>query len=336
MKIRAEQCAAQLARRLPGVMLMSGDEPLQKQEALDLALRLAREQGFSERLRFELESGFDSAQLIHEWQAPSLFAPRRIFDLRLQHFKLDKTLTQWLAEAANTPSDNLLLISTPKLDVAQKKSAWVQAIEQHGLWLEVWPLKGGELLAWVERRLRAHGLSIEREALVLFAEHIEGNLLAAAQEIDKLALLFAQGSKLNSEMLLASTANASRHNVFELGEALLANDTSRMLRVLHGLQQEGEAPTLIAWALSREIRICANLAKRLEQGETPAHAQKALGLREAQMRLYLHKARRGSATWQALLLEAARLDRIIKGVASVDAPSVWAALTALSLQASQA
>ena len=334
MKIRTEQCARTLERSLPSAFLLSGEEPLQKQEALDLALRLAREQGFEERLRYEIDLHFDWAQLFNEWNAPSLFAPRRVFDLRLNNLRLSKEASAWLIAAAReAKGDNVLLVSVGKLEAAQKKSAWVQAFEQHALWLEVWPLKDGELLAWMERRLRGQGLSAEREALQLLSEQIEGNLLAAAQEINKLALLFAQGTHLSSEMILSSVANSSRHTVFEIGEAIVQSDSQRALRVLHGLQQEGEEPILIAWAVTREIRLLADFSTRLEHGETPAHAQKALRIRDPQMRHYTTKARKGSRLWQSLLLEAAQFDRIVKGVAPVGSPRPWPALTALMLKA---
>ena len=336
MKLRAEQCARELARQLPPALLLTGDEPQQKQEAFDLALKLAREQGYTERLRYDIDANFDPSPLLNEWRAPSLFAPRRIFDLRLNSLRQSKDLITWLAQAACEAGEyNLLIATTGKLEAAQKKSAWVQAFEQHGHWLEVWPLAGGELLAWMERRLRAQGLSAEREALQLLGEHIEGNLLAAAQEIDKLALLFPQGTRLNSEMILASVANASRHNVFELGEAILHSDSPRALRILHGLQQEGEEPILIAWAITREARLLADLAQRLEHGETLPQAQKQLRIRDNQLRQYQQKARLGSKHWQNILQQAAAFDRLIKGVASPDTDmgKPWPTLTALMLKA---
>jgi DNA polymerase-3 subunit delta len=337
MKIRAEQSARTLERKLPSSVLMSGEEPQQKQEALDLVLRLARAQGFEERLRYEIDLHFDWSQLISEWMAPSLFAPRRIFDLRLNNLRLSKEALAWLVAAASaSSSDNLLIVSVNKLEAAQKKSAWVHAFEQHGVWLEVWPLKDGEFINWMERRLQAHGLSAEREALQLLGEQLEGNLLAAAQEIDKLSLLFPKNTRLNSEMVLSSVANSSRHNVFEIGEAILQSDPKRALRVLHGLQNEGEEPILIAWAITREIRLCADFARRIENGESPSHAQKALRIREPQMRHYSAKARQGSRRWQALLLDAALFDRIVKGVAPSGSSRPWPALTALMLKACRA
>ena len=334
MKIRAEQFSRSIERTLPAAILMSGEEPLQKQEALDLTLRMAREQGFEERLRYEIDLHFDFSHIIHEWNAPSLFAPRRVFDLRLNNLRLSKEALAWLIAAASANSgDNLLIVSVNKLEAAQKKSAWVQAFEQHGLWLEVWPLKDGEMLAWMERRLKGHGLSAEREALQLLGEQLEGNLLAAAQEIDKLSLLFAKNTLLTSEDILSSVANSSRHNVFEIGEAILQRDSKRALRVLHGLQNEGEEPILIAWAVTREIRLLADFSTRIEHGETPSHAQKALRIRDTQMRQYTQKARTGSRRWQALLLEAAQFDRIVKGVAPIGSARPWPALTALMLKA---
>jgi DNA polymerase-3 subunit delta len=331
MKIRAEQLARNLERGLPSAFLFSGDEPYQKQEALDHVLRLAREQGFEERLRYEIDSGFDWSQLMGEWNAPSLFAPRRIFDLRLNNLRLSKEVSVWFTQAASASQhDNLLLITTAKLEAAQKKSAWVLALEKNALWVEVWPLKSGELLAWMERRLRGYQLEAEREALRLLAEQLEGNLLAAAQEIDKLALLFAKGTRLSSEDILSTVTDSSRHNVFELSEAVLGGDSKRALRVLHGLQSEGEAPILVSWAITREIRLLADLSYRLEHGEAPAHAQKALHIREPQMRQYTARARLGTRRWQALLIEAAQLDRTLKGVGT---GSAWPALAALTLKA---
>lgn len=331
MKLRSDQFARALERGLPTAILITGDEPQQKLEALDHALALGRQAGLDERLRFEIDNGFDWSTLIGEWAAPSLFAPRRIFDLRLNSLRLPKEATAWLAAAASEPpGTNLLVASCARLEAAQKKSAWVQAFEKHGMWLEVWPLKEGELLAWMERRLRGQGLEAEREALRLLAEQVEGNLLAASQEIDKLALLFPRGRRLSAEDILGTVADSSRHTIFELSDAVLRGDAKRALRVLHGLQGEGEEPVLLGWAVTREIRLLADLASRLEQGEALAHAQKALKIRDPQIRQYAARAKLGARRWQALLGEAAVLDRIVKGVAP---GRPWPALTALTLKA---
>ncbi len=331
MKVRADQFTRALERGLPGSILISGDEPQQKLEALDQALALGRREGMDERMRFEIDTGFDWSSLIGEWSAPSLFSPRRIFDLRLNAMRLPKEATAWLATAAAEPAGaNLLVVSVAKLEAAQKKAAWVQAFEKHGLWLEVWPLKDGELLNWMERRLRAQGLEAEREAMRLLADQVEGNLLAAAQEIDKLALLFPRGRRLSSEDILGTVADSSRHTIFELSDAVVRGDARRALRVLHGLQGEGEEPVLLSWAITREIRLLADLASRLEHGEALAHAQKALRIRDPQIRQYAARSKLGARRWQGLLGDAALLDRIIKGVAP---GRPWPALTALTLKA---
>lgn len=331
MKVRADQFSRALERGLPTSILLTGDEPQQKLEALDLALALGRKEGMDERLRFEVDNGFDWSTLIGEWAAPSLFSPRRIFDLRLNSMRMTKEASAWLASAAAEPAgSNLLVVSTGKLEAAQKKSAWVQAFERHGLWLEAWPLKDGELLNWMERRLRAQGLEADREAMRLLADQVEGNLLAAAQEIDKLALLFPRGRRLSAEDILGTVSDSSRHTIFELSDAVLRGDAKRALRVLHGLQGEGEEPVLLTWAVTREIRLLADLASRLEHGETLGHAQKALRIRDPQIRQYAARAKLGARRWQGLLGEAAMLDRIIKGV-SPGRP--WPTLTALTLKA---
>ncbi|MDM7323311.1 MAG: hypothetical protein P3W87_008625, partial [Gammaproteobacteria bacterium] len=158
MKIRADQLTRALERGLPTGLLITGDEPQQKLEALDQALAFGRQSGMGERLRFEIDHDFDWSSLIGEWAASSLFAPRRIFDLRLNSLRLPKEAAAWLASAASEPpGTNLMIVSTARLEAAQKKSAWVQAFEKHGLWLEIWPLKEGELLVWMERRLRGQG-----------------------------------------------------------------------------------------------------------------------------------------------------------------------------------
>lgn len=315
MRLRPDQLDGHLRQRLNRVYLISGDEPLQLQEAADAIRAAARAQGFSERQVLHVESSFDWGVLAAEANALSLFAERKIIDLRIPSAKPGDKGSKALVEyTARPPEDNLLLITAGKLEREQQNSKWFKAIDGCGVVVQVWPLDHKALPGWIQSRLATRGLSATPEAVALLAERVEGNMLAAAQEVEKLAMLYGEG-QLDVEAVRGAVADSSRYDVFELADAALAGDAARCARILEGLHGEGDEPVLILWALVREIRTLALIAAAQANG-TPLDAlfseHRIWDKRKPLFRAALgrHPARR----WQQLLRRAARADRVCKGM----------------------
>lgn len=329
MRIRPEQLGGHLARQLAPLYLVYGDEPLLVQEALAAIRGAARDRGYSERDCLTVEAGFDWNRFWQSTVSPSLFAERRLLELRLGGAKPDEAGSKILRAYASRPAeDAILLLSGGKLDTTAQKSTWFTALEAAGIVVAVWPVDASRLPAWIEQRLRAQGLLPTREAVALLAERVEGNLLAAAQEIARLQVLFG-GGVITAEQLLEVVGDSARYSVYDLVDAALAGQRGRVVRIVYGLRDEGIEPVLICWALHREIRLLALLAFATAQGQALEgelarnkvwEKRKPL-LRQALQRLPVKVCRR-------LLSHCARLDRMIKGVEEGNA---WDEILSLGL-----
>jgi DNA polymerase III subunit delta len=322
LRLRAEQLAAALARGLAGIYLVSGDEPLLVGEAADAIRAAARAAGYADRRVFFIDRSFSWDELRLATQSLSLFAERRLFELRMPSGKPDKGAALLAELAAQSAADLTYLVVTDKLDRKAGEAPWVQAIEKHGAWVPILPVDTAALPAWLRGRAKMLRIDISAEAASLIVDRVEGNLLAAQQELEKLKLL-ANGGLIDVDLVLRSVGDSARYDVFQVAEAAAAGDAARALRVLLGLKSEGVEPTLILWALLRELR----------------------GMWQARERDRLRSAARGSgwnlaATPSAralsrlkklplapLLLQAGHTDRVIKGLAPGDA---WSALTGLT------
>jgi len=276
VKLTLEGLPAQLAERLLPAYLVSGDEPLRVGEATDLIRARARTAGFSEREVFFVERAsavWEQAQ--QAAQSLSLFASRRMIEVRLPTGKAGvaggAALLRLIAAAGD---DLLLLIVTGKLERETQNAEWVQAVQARGAWLPIWPIDRAHLPQWLRQRARAAQLSLSEEAIAMLAERCEGNLLAAQQEIDKLALLWPSGTAVSAADVAASSADSARFDVFQLGEAVRGVDAARALRILGGLQSEGAEPVLVLWALLRELR-AAQTVPRLPFARLTARAGRA-------------------------------------------------------------
>ncbi|TBU90086.1 DNA polymerase III subunit delta [Stutzerimonas kirkiae] len=329
---------AQLGKHLQGVLapvyIVCGDEHLLCQEACDSIRGAARQQGYDERQVFNAEAGFDWGQLIEAGASLSLFAQKRLLELRIPNGKPgDKGAAALLEYLARPAEDTLLLISLPKLDGNTQKSKWAKALidGKQTQFIQVWPVDAQQLPQWIRQRLSQSGLSASQEALELIAARVEGNLLAAAQEIEKLKLLADQG-QITVDTVQAAVADSARYDVFGLIDAALHGQAQHSLHMLHGLRGEGVEAPVILWALSREIRLLANLAHQYAQG-TPlerAFSQARPPVWDKRRPL-LSKAlqRHSSARWNQLLQEAQQIDEQIKGQAPGDP---WIGLADLSLK----
>lgn len=253
MKIPPERLAEQLASGLKPVYLVSGDEPLQLQEAV-AQIRHAAATAFSERIVLYVERGFDWGELDMQSQSMSLFAEKKLIELRLGSGKIGAGSKHLLAWAEAPPEDCLLVVVGDRFERTVLQSSWYQSLSSTGVAVEVKPIDSRALPAWLAGRVSAAGLSADTGALETLAELVEGNLLAAMQEIEKMVLLFGEGAALDRQKVLAAVADSARFDLFDLTRALQQRDAAHYLRILAGLKEEGVEATLILWLLAREIR----------------------------------------------------------------------------------
>src|SRR5260221_11377922 len=233
--------------------LVSGDEPLLVGEAADAIRAAARAAGYADRTVFFIDRSFDWDVVKQATQSLSLFAERRLFELRMPSAKPDKGAAALSDMATRRPADVLCLVITDNLDRKAGDAPWVRAVEQHGVWVPIRPVETAALPGWLRGRANALHLEMEPEAAQLIVDRVEGNLLAAKQELEKLAFL-ADGNRITAELVLRSVGDSARYDVFQLGAAATAGDAQRALRIFLGLKSEGVEPTLILWALIRELR----------------------------------------------------------------------------------
>lgn len=308
MKLSTENLSSHLQRPLLPAYLISGDEPLLAAEAADAIRAKARASGFTERQVFFAERGFDWNALRMESQSLSLFAERRIIELKLPTAKPGEG-GEVLEEFLQRPSpDQLLLVLSAKIDRTTQKSGWVQAFEQKGCWIQVWPVDAARLPAWITMRMRQRGLEPDAAAAALLAERVEGNLLAAQQEVDKLALLVPPG-RVDAATLAQVVANSARYDVFQLADAALAGDARRALRILQGLRGEGAELPLVLWSISRAVR---SVWRELTPASKPS-APLPYWLQQQNAHAATAAKRLGKKSIPALLSAAAKVDRTIKG-----------------------
>ena len=322
MRVNAEQLPAALKRGLAGSYLVSGDEPLLVGEAADAVRAAARAAGHADRRVFFVDRNFSWDELRQETQSLSLFADRRLFELRMPSGKPDKGAAALAALAAEPPPDILILVITDKLDKKSADAAWVRAFEQRGVWVTARPVATAALPAWLCARAKLAKTEIEPDAAELIALRVEGNLLAAKQELDKLALL-ADGAPISAALVLGAVGDSARYDVFQLSEAAGSGDAARALRILFGLKSEGVEPTLILWALGRELR---GLWQASERNRLQSNGRSGWNLASTPSPRAL--ARLNGLPLGRLLAEASQTDRILKGLAPGDA---WTALIALTV-----
>ena len=324
MQIRADGLHAALERKLPAAVWVHGDEPLLQIEACDAVRRAFRVAGFDERQVFDVTRGFKVEALLAETRALSLFASRRLIELRM-NAKPTKELGQALADASAGLGDSTrLLVSSPRLDRATTQSAWFTALDRNAWVVPIFPVERGQLAQWIAGRLGAQKQRATPATLTFLAERVEGNLLAAHQEIRKLALLFPEGMLPEDEVRQA-VLNVARYDAFGLAEAMLAGDAGRSLRSLDGLRAEGEAEPLVLWAIADAVRNLVRLAEVRDSGRAPSAAMRELRIFPPRDRLYEHALRRlDRSRLDDALRRAARTDRIIKGIARGDA---WSEMT---------
>lgn len=327
LKLRSDQLAASTAKSLSPVYLLSGDETLLLNECADTVRAACRAAGYTERVLLNVDRSFDWRDLNAELAGMSLFVERRLIELRMATVKPGKKGQEALLSACeNLPPDTVLLIQAPRLDKTVLKTAWVSAVERAGVLVQVWPIDDSEFSTWVAARMRQRGLAPERDAVLAFCARVEGNLLAAAQEIDKLWLLNGEGP-LSAETVAEQVGDNARFNVYKLADTTLAGQHRKAFRVLRSLRLEGVEPVLLLWALGREIRALYAIQVAVDGGADVGSAMKKArvwGQRQGLVRGAL--ARHDTASLAELLVATERADRAARGRGQVD---VWDHITGI-------
>ena len=315
MRLKPEQLEAALGRVLAPIYFISGEEPLQLGEAADAIRQAARREGYLSREIFSSDAAdFAWNQLAVASASLSIFADKKIIDLRLPSGTVGvdgaKALTAYCGQL---PEDTLLLISAGKLAKDAQKSRWMQALDAAGVVVQVWPLEGQELLRWLQQRLQRRGLSADQDGLRLLASRVEGNLLAAAQDIEKLYVLHGTGH-LSGAAISDAVADSSRYDVFKLMDSILSAKANRVFKIVSSLRSEGVAAPIVLWALTREARALSKIKQSVAAGqslETAFRNNQIWDKRKALVNSAL--ARLSDNDLNSLLVLSAKADRQIKG-----------------------
>ncbi|KAF3981219.1 MAG: DNA polymerase III subunit delta [Methylococcales symbiont of Hymedesmia sp. n. MRB-2018] len=313
MRLKAEQLEGSL-KKLAALYLISGDEPLQLGEAADAVRKAAKSMGYSSREVLMVDSRFEWNALSIATDSLSLFSEKTFVDLRISTAKLgiegSKALIHY---CQRLPKDTLLLITMPKLDKAQLKTKWFQSVDKTGVVIQIWPLDGVNLLRWLKQRAQKRGLQIDSEGIKILAAKIEGNLLAAAQEIEVLYVLHGQ-SQIKKQDVEGAVADNSRFDVFKLTDCVLAGRINRAIKILNGLKAEGIAAPVVLWALSRETRLLMTIKIAIDKGQNKEAVLSQNRLWDKRKQLVsVAVSRIQQQQLKQMLLLAAKVDRQIKG-----------------------
>ncbi len=319
MPIKAEQLKSHLKAPQPAYLLV-GDEPLLMMEAQDTIRQFLNNQGFGERRVYEINRNFNFDEVAAESDNLSLFAEKKIIELRFEKVP-DKQQQKSLEELCAAPADDhVLLISCPRLDKRQLSSKWVKAIEKHGLVVQIWPVAGYQLVQWIGQRARQAGVELTPDAEQLLADRCEGNLLAAKQDLDKLALL-AEEQPIGPEQVMASVANNARYTTFELIDTALSGNGQKVVRMLRQLQAEGVVSVILVATLYREARQMVKMSSAVAAGQSVADVVREYRIWSTRSRLVSAALQRVPLNvWQGLVKRCAHLDKLSKGMAT---GNVW-------------
>lgn len=337
MRLRPDQLdkhlGSQFEKALAPIYLISGDETLLVQECADHLREACRKQGFSERQVYHVDNSFDWNIIVNEISALSLFADRKLIELRIPSGKPGDAGTQAIEQfCAQGGSDIVMLILCDKLDSSAQRTKWHKAVDATGVTIPIWPVDAQQLPRWIEQRLRSRNLTATPDAVQLLAERVQGNLLACAQEIEKLRL-YADGNRVDADTIANVVADSARFDAFALAEDALAGKTAACLRALAGLRGEGIEPPVILWVLTKELRVLYRCAEQIEQGQPIDRAIDASGVwdrRKPLVRQALQRLQRQQLG--QLLHTAQQIDSAIKGGRS-DNP--WLLLDQLVLHMAQ-
>lgn len=335
MSIKAEALNDALKRGLKSLYVLVGDEGLLAQECADAIRAAAREQGYAEREVYTVDQYFKWDVLQGATQSIGLFSEKKIIELRMPTGKPGRDGGDALAAWAQQVSGDdavLAIVSLPKPDGAARKSAWFGALTTQGVEVLCDTVPRAQLPQWIAARMRRHGLTASEEVLRSMAERMEGNLLAAHQEIEKLALLFPAGA-VTAEQVQRVTVDVARYDVFALSDTVLGGDVPRLLRMLDGLRAEGESPVLVHFTLAQDVRQLHACKQAMSSGQSLQQALREAGVWGARQYAYERVLPRANAdALKPLMKEAAQVDLICKGLPQKGLPrDAWQALQHLAL-----
>jgi DNA polymerase-3 subunit delta len=328
MKVYPEKLAARIKQGVGPVYIVSGDEPLLVQENCDLIRGGLRQAGYSEREVCHVAPSFDWQEVLFSANSMSLFAEQRLLEVRCTA-KPDKVAIEALKTyVANVPADTSLLLVLPKIDKKVEATAWFKSLDAVGVHVAVWPVGVDDLPRWIEARFQAAGLRASKDAVRAMVDRIEGNLLAAVQEIQRLRLI-VDGDVIDLEHVLDGVGDSSRYNVFNLIDAAVGQDPKRTLKVIEGLRVEGIAMPLVAILLSRELRTLISIAGAVEKGQkVDAAIQKVYVFPNRRSLVARCVSAQGRRRLEAVQRQVGRLDKLSKGIGK---GNVWDLLTSLML-----
>jgi len=330
MKLSTDDLPHHLAKGLAPLYVIHGEALLLTIEAADAIRAAARAAGYDERTVLTAEPGFKWAELKNSTQSLSLFSARKLVDLRIPSGKPGMEGAQALQEHCAEPNEDIItLITLPRLDRATQNSKWFGALAEHGVIVAAEDIPRNALPAWLAGRLKRQDQSADTDTLAFLADRVEGNLLAAWQEIQKLALLFPAGH-LSFEQVKDAVMDVARYDIFKLSEAMLAGDAGRFVRILDGLRAEGTATVLVLWALTEDIRTVGKILRALRQNGNMSGALREARVWGVRQKLVERAARRFSpAIAERALRQAAYVDKVAKGLRRGD---VWDELLQLGVR----
>lgn len=329
MNVYPDNLAQALSRKLAPVYMICGDEPLQIMEAADQIRAACKAADFTNSERYQVDNArsFDWQALAMSGNTMSLFGDKKVINLHIPSGKPGTAGSAALKKWCETPpEDTILLITAGKPEGRFQTSAWFKAIDKAGVTMQVWPLAPQKMRQWICNRLQANSVQADDAAVDMLVGRVEGNLLAARQEIEKLAILHS-GEAVGPREVLASVTDSSRYTVLDLMDAALSSDTPRAIKVLDGLKAAGVAPVLICWNLASEVRKIAGVFNRMDAGENASQAMMKSGIWKNRQTLISQVMReRSRAFWLRAVSDCSYLDRLSKGMADGD---LWTEIAAL-------
>lgn len=336
MKISYQQLSLHLKQNLAPIYLIAGDEYFLVQEAIEQIKHAAIKKEFTAREKFFIEPGFNWQNFLSSVDNLSLLNEPTIIELKFTNSKLGDEGTKILLNYATKPAkDKILIIVMPKLDAAVQKTKWFKAIETNAVVIQVWPLESAQLPQWIANRLKQYNLSVDPAGIKILADYVEGNLLAAAQEIEKLSLLFFQEKNngtmitITTEQVIAAIVDNARFNVFDLVDQALIGDGKRVVRILNGLKDEDLEPVLILWAIARELRSLIALKKAMQKNNNFEEAANSFYINFKRKSIIKNALQKHALqNLERILQQTCEIDLIIKGIES---GNVWLELQKICL-----